>query len=66
MVLTTSGWKSAGEFCERCNNGGIASPAEKEPIDKTCRATILESNIKDSKKAFPCHLCKSVKKAYSP
>jgi len=56
MVLPTCRWKTTGKLCERCNNGGIASPAEEEPIDKTCRPTVLQSDVKNGKKAFPRHL----------
>ena len=60
MVLPTSSGKSTGKLCERCYNGSIASPAEEEPVDETCRATILQTDVEDSKKAFPGHLCESV------
>jgi hypothetical protein len=57
MILPTCRWKATGKLCKRSHNGGIACPAEKETIDKTCGATVLQSDVEDSKKAFPCHLC---------
>ena len=65
MILPTGRWKTTVELCERCNDGGVASPAEEKAIDQTCRSSILQSDVEDSKTTFPCHLWQSAKIAAS-